>query len=65
MREPTPDELAAIVAAYAVVTARDQPPPPSVVPRWRMAGRLPAPAPLRARWARATSRWNAAGRFDG
>jgi hypothetical protein len=65
MRDPTPDELAAIVAAYAVVSARYQTSPPSAVSRWRMAGRLPARAPLRGRPAGATSRWNAAGRFDG
>jgi hypothetical protein len=65
MREPTADELAAIAAAYLLITAREPAPPPSIVPRWRMAGRLPAPAPLRAGWTRTASRWKAAGRLDG
>jgi hypothetical protein len=62
--DPTPDELAAIAVAYAIVAARAEE-PRNVVPRWRMAARLPASEPLRARWGRATSRWNAAGRLDG
>ena len=61
--DPTPEELAAIAAAYAIVAARAEV-PRNAMPRWRMAGR-PVREPLRARWARATSRWNAAGRLDG
>jgi hypothetical protein len=61
---PSPDELAAIAAAYVLQTARDDVAAPPVTSRWRLAARLPV-APARARFAGAISRWKAAGRLDG
>ena len=66
MRAPSADELAAIAAAYAVVSARSHAAQPPEASRWRMAARLPVPDAQRARFAaRAASRWSAAGRLDG
>jgi hypothetical protein len=66
MQSPSADELAAIVAAYARIAARRDPPAEPEASRWRLAGRFPAVDAQRARSAaRATSRWNAAGRLGG
>jgi hypothetical protein len=66
MRAPSADELAAIAAAYIIVTARRAVPARAEASRWRRAGRLPATDPQRVRFAaRSASRWNAAGRVDG
>jgi hypothetical protein len=67
MRDPSADEMAAIVAAYAIVAARRvataQPPEAS---RWRLAGRMTTTNQARIRFAaRSASRWNAAGQLDG
>ncbi len=65
MRVPTAEELAAIAAAYLVVTARPQAATVDA-PRWRLAGRLPLhDAPTARSVARVTSRWKAAGRVRG
>ncbi|HTW83297.1 MAG TPA: hypothetical protein VMD91_04395 [Candidatus Sulfotelmatobacter sp.] len=66
MRVPTADELAAIAAAYLVVTRSAVTAAPPSVPRWRLAGRLPGAVPEMVRAAaRARSRWTLAGRLDG
>ena len=69
LRVPSAEELAAIAAAYAVVTRAEAPPGPAERPRWRVAGRLRAlagaAAPDARFAARTTSLWNAAGRLDG
>jgi hypothetical protein len=65
MHVPSADELAAIAAAYLVVTERDAPDERTEVPRWRLAARLPDLDAPRARFAaRSASRWSAAGRLD-
>jgi hypothetical protein len=61
---PTPEELAAIAAAYVLRIAGDDVAVPPVTSRWRLAARLPV-APARARFAATISRWKAAGRVDG
>jgi hypothetical protein len=66
MRVPSADELAAIAAAYIAVTARSAPPERAEASRWALAGRIRLEGASDARFAaRATSRWNAAGRLDG
>jgi hypothetical protein len=66
MRVPTAEELAAIAAAYLVVTRTTDEPVAPAVPRWRLAARLPAAGPDLVRGtARARSRWALAGRVDG
>ncbi|HEY0393775.1 MAG TPA: hypothetical protein VGD01_04705 [Candidatus Elarobacter sp.] len=63
---PTAEELAAIAAAYLVLTAREAPAAPREVSRWALAGRLPLNDGPRARFAaRSASRWTIAGRLDG
>jgi hypothetical protein len=65
MREPGPDEMAAIAAAYALVAARHAPTARPAASRWSIAGRLPANDLQSVRFAaRSASRWNAAGRLD-
>ena len=61
---PSPDELAAIAAAYVLQTANDDIAAAPLTSRWRLAARLPV-APARARFAGRISRWKAAGRLDG
>ncbi len=62
---PTGDELAAIAAAYLLQVPAGDAPSSTTPARWRLAGRLAASDKPRARLAaRATSRWNAAGRLD-
>jgi hypothetical protein len=39
---PTPDELAAIAAAYALLRQRQPSTPPEPISRWRRAARLEA-----------------------
>ena len=66
MHVPTADELAAIAAAYVVVTAEAETPAPARASRWSLAGRLPDVDEQRVRFATTpASRWNAAGRLDG
>lgn len=69
LRVPSAEELAAIAAAYAVVTRDEAPPVPAERPRWRIAGRLRALAGGAAPDARIAARngslWNVAGRVDG
>ena len=63
---PSADELAAIAAAYAAVTANVEAPAQPETSRWRLAGRLPELDDQDVRFAAtAASRWNAAGRLDG
>ena len=65
MHVPTADELAAIAAAYVVVTAETDTPAAPRASRWSLAGRLPDVDDERVRFAAASaSRWNAAGRLD-
>jgi hypothetical protein len=65
MHAASAEELAAIAAAYLVVTARTAPPPRAEASRWALAGRIAADDDAAARFvARAASRWNAAGRLD-
>ena len=61
MIRATPDELAAIAAAYAVLAARTAAPaaPPS---RWRQAGRPKGADDAFARGEGTSSRWARAGR---
>jgi hypothetical protein len=63
---PGADALAAIAAAYLLVSRRDVPaPPPAAAPRWRLAGRLAGIDADRLRTLSGTrSRWSAAGRLD-
>jgi len=61
---PSPDELAAIAAAYVLYRANDDLAAAPVTSRWRLAARLPV-VPARARLAGTISRWKAAGRLDG
>jgi hypothetical protein len=67
MISPSADELAAITAAYLILTRREDaaenvPDPP----RWALAGRLPVDDAPETRFAaRSASRWAAAGRLDG
>lgn len=63
---PPDDVLAAVAAAYRVLIARAAATPRPAVPRWRLAARLDLRDVSQVRdVARATSRWNAAGRLDG
>jgi hypothetical protein len=66
MRVPSSEELAAIAAAYLVVTRATNEPAAPAPSRWRLAGRLAFEDPevMRA-VARARSRWTLAGRLDG
>jgi hypothetical protein len=61
MRVPSAEELAAIAAAYLVLTARERRAETSSASRWRLAARLDDDEP--ARVAVRTSRWNAASRL--
>jgi hypothetical protein len=66
MHVPSADELAAIAAAYVVVTAEADTPAPARTSRWSLAGRLADVDEQCMRFATApASRWNAAGRLDG
>jgi hypothetical protein len=66
MRVPSAEELAAIAAAYTIVSRAEETAAPPEAPRWRLAGRLPRLDAPRARFAaRSAARWNAAGRLDG
>jgi len=66
MHVPTADELAAIAAAYVVVTAASDTPAQPHASRWSFAGRFPDLDEQRVRFAATpASRWNAAGRLDG
>jgi hypothetical protein len=66
MRVPTPEELAAIAAAYLVVTGTADGPAAPPVPRWRSAARMPAArTDLVRSAARVRSHWALAGRIDG
>jgi hypothetical protein len=67
MLDPTADELAAIAAAYAVVTRRHDATAARARPtRWGQAGRNPPDDMQTARFvARSSSGWRAAGRVDG
>ena len=66
MHVPSAEELAAIAAAYLVVTARTEPLRRAEASRWALAGRIASADNGAARLvARAASRWNAAGRLDG
>lgn len=66
MHVPTADELAAIAAAYLIVTGRRELSPRAEVSRWALTGRIPLDDAAETRFvARAASRWNAAGRLDG
>jgi len=62
----TEDELAAVIAAAAVLAARNAAASgPSPVSRWRLANMLPpVDAPSAASAARSSSRWNMSGRLD-
>jgi hypothetical protein len=63
MDEPTPDELAAIAAAYILMASPCAVPHAAAVSRWRLIGRLRALDADRAPFAaRAPSRWRAAAR---
>ena len=66
MDAPSPDELAAIAAAYLAVAARAEPLAARGASRWRLAARLAWAEPaLRRAAARSGSRWTMAGRLDG
>ena len=66
MHVPTADELAAIAAAYVVLTAESDTPAAPQASRWSLAGRLPDLGEQRVRFATTpASRWNAAGRLGG
>jgi hypothetical protein len=69
MRVPSADELAAIAAAYLVVTSSGEREPAraeSTASRWSLAGRVPLNDAPRARFAASrASRWAMAGRLDG
>ena len=66
MHVPSADELAAIAAAYLVVTARTEPPRRAEPSRWALAGRIASDDDIAARLvARAASRRNAAALLDG
>jgi hypothetical protein len=66
MHVPTAEELAAISAAYMVLTAESDSPGAPRASRWSLAGRLPDVDEQRVRFATTpASRWNAAGRLDG
>jgi hypothetical protein len=63
---PSPAAIAAIAAAYLLLSGNGAPAAPARVSRWRLAGRLPEAGPTALRTAaRAASRWSAAGRVDG
>jgi hypothetical protein len=69
MRVPSADELAAIAAAYLVVSSsgeRDPARAGDAASRWSLAGRVRLNDAPRARFAAsAASRWTMAGRLDG
>jgi hypothetical protein len=63
MHVPTADELAAIAAAYVVVTRAPETPAPQEASRWRLAARLSLTDPDAVRAAaRTASRWSALAR---
>jgi hypothetical protein len=62
----TEDELAAVIAAAAIVAARNAAPDQDVpASRWRLANILPPlDAPTAGFAARSASRWSMSGRLD-
>jgi hypothetical protein len=62
----TEDELAAVIAAAAIIAARNAAPEPNTLAsRWRLANILPPlDAPTAGFAARSASRWNMSGRLD-
>ena len=66
MYVPSTEELAAIAAAYLVVTGRAEPAQQPERSRWALAGRLGLDDAAEPRFiARTASRWNIAARLDG
>ena len=64
MRVPTAEELAAIAAAYLVVT-RESAPTSEPSSRWKLAARLEAVGARTAALPVSEGRWKLAGRVDG
>lgn len=62
MHVPTADELAAIAAAYLVVTERSEPPVRSLS-RWALAGRIETDPEAVRNSGAATRRWETAARL--
>jgi len=62
MHVPTADELAAIAAAYLVVTERSEPPARSLS-RWALAGRIETDPEAIRNGGAATRRWETAARL--
>ena len=62
MRDPTPDELAAIAAAYAAVMQGREERAALDASRWALAGRLELEADDARTVAAATNRWSRAAR---